>query len=152
MLEILLCRILGWHKPPVRGSILWWFGGDASDRCSRCGKKILRDSQGIFTIHSKEGIAMHYKDGTQAQLGDTVRGFGYNVKHEIQGVVVGLTPGSDTCNIQIAYAKPADEFHVGMVYRTHSHAVDQPPTQTLVDLGIEYGEARAFTLIDGPPR
>ena len=34
---------------------------------------------------------MHYKDGTEAELWDVVRGKGYNLPYEIQGIVVGLT-------------------------------------------------------------
>ena len=51
---------------------------------------------------------MHYKDGTPAQVHDVVRGKGYNVKGpdgqlaEITGTVVGLSPGTESCNIQIA--------------------------------------------------
>jgi hypothetical protein len=45
---------------------------------------------------------MHYKDGTKAHLGDIVRGRGYNLKHDIQGVVVGLTAGQDQCGIHVA--------------------------------------------------
>lgn len=45
----------------------------------------------------------HYKDGTEATIGDVVRGKGYNVLHEIVGKVVGITPGSASCNIQVAH-------------------------------------------------
>lgn len=45
---------------------------------------------------------MHYKDGTQAELGDIVRGKGYNLPHEVQGIVVGLTPGQGSCDIHVA--------------------------------------------------
>src|SRR3972149_6934345 len=49
---------------------------------------------------------MHYKSGEEARLGDIVRGIGYNVKREIEGIVVGLTPGADTCNLQVAHLSP----------------------------------------------
>lgn len=51
----------------------------------------------------------HYKDGTEAKVGDVVKGKGYNVKDalgnlkEFIGTVVGITPGSESCNIQVAY-------------------------------------------------
>lgn len=45
----------------------------------------------------------HYKDGTEAKVGDLVKGFGYNVKHEIVGKVVQLTANSETCNIAVAH-------------------------------------------------
>jgi hypothetical protein len=46
---------------------------------------------------------VHYKDGTEAKIGDIVKGRGYNVQREIVGTVVGLTPGSASCNIQVAH-------------------------------------------------
>ena len=48
----------------------------------------------------------HYKDGTEARLGDLVRGRGYNLKHEVQGVVVGLSPGQGSCDIHVATLRP----------------------------------------------
>jgi hypothetical protein len=45
---------------------------------------------------------MHYKDGTPAHLGDIVRGRGYNLPYDVQGVVVGLTEGQDKCGIHVA--------------------------------------------------
>lgn len=44
---------------------------------------------------------MHYKDGTEAQIGDIARGKGYNLLYPVQGVVVGLTPGSGSCDIHV---------------------------------------------------
>lgn len=49
---------------------------------------------------------MHYKDGTEAHLGDIARGRGYNLKHDVQGVVVGLTPGVGSCDIHVATLIP----------------------------------------------
>ena len=45
---------------------------------------------------------MHYKDGTEAKLGDIVQGQGYNLPYEVHGVVVGLTPGTGSCDIHVA--------------------------------------------------
>ena|SRR5689334_3619483 len=51
----------------------------------------------------------HYKDGTETKVGDVVRGKGYNLKdadgnlREFVGTVVGVTPGSASCNIQVAH-------------------------------------------------
>lgn len=49
----------------------------------------------------------HYKDGSAAHLGDTVRGRGYNLPHDITGVVVGLTPGAGACDLHVATARAA---------------------------------------------
>jgi hypothetical protein len=45
---------------------------------------------------------VHYRDGKEAQLGDIVKGTPYDIKHDIVGRVIGLTPGTDTCNIRVA--------------------------------------------------
>lgn len=45
---------------------------------------------------------MHYKDGTEAKLGDIARGRGYNLPYDVQGVVVGLNEGQDSCGIHLA--------------------------------------------------
>lgn len=53
---------------------------------------------------------MHYKDGTEAKIGDEVHGRGYNVKREITGVVVHLTPGAKTCNLTVMHAARFDVY------------------------------------------
>ena len=51
----------------------------------------------------------HYRDGTEAKVGDVVKGVGYNLKNAdgtrrvFVGTVVGVTPGSAACNIQVAH-------------------------------------------------
>lgn len=59
----------------------------------------------------------HYSDGTEAKIGDIVRGTGYNVKHEIIGKVVNVRPG-ESCTLSIA--------HVGA--KTSVHATINPET------------------------
>lgn len=49
----------------------------------------------------------HYKDGQAAHLGDTVKGRGYNLPHDVTGVVVGLTPGAGSCDIHVATVRAA---------------------------------------------
>lgn len=102
---------------------------------------------------------MHYKDGTEAKLGDFVKGTGYNVKNPdktpriIVGKVVGLTPGSHSCNIQVAHILTA------------SLAKDQfPPFQLYAEKGVrsqdntfgafldrEYGQCDEFELVHREP-
>lgn len=48
---------------------------------------------------------MHYKDGTEAKLGDHVRGKTYNYPREISGTVVGLK-GGESCNLIVAFVAP----------------------------------------------
>lgn len=49
----------------------------------------------------------HYKDGTVALPGDIAKGKGYNIPHEITGVVLQVFP-SDSCNLRIAVTKMDD--------------------------------------------
>jgi hypothetical protein len=66
----------------------------------------------------------HYKDGTEAKIGDVVRGKGYNVKdkdqnlREFVGTVVGITPGSTACNIQVAHVV-VSPLPFGVSYSPH---------------------------------
>lgn len=45
----------------------------------------------------------HYRDGTEAKLGDVVKGKPYNTPHEVVGVVVGLKKAEDSCGISVAF-------------------------------------------------
>lgn len=47
----------------------------------------------------------HYKDGTEAKVGDQVTGKLYNTTGIRAGTVVSITPGSDSCNAQVAYVE-----------------------------------------------
>lgn len=76
----------------------------------------------------------HYKDGTEAKIGDQVIGRGYNVKHVISGVVVSLTPGTDTCNLSVAHALRYDG------YGTLPNAFPM--------MSVEYGQTDRFERAD----
>lgn len=69
----------------------------------------------------------HYKNGIEAKRGDVVKGKGYNVPHEIQGILVGVEPGADTCNVRVAWLKPV-----------------QVGDSIVPTVDIEYGQADAF--------
>src|SRR4051794_27523083 len=65
-------------------------------------------------LRSIRGQTMpHYADGTEAKLGDRVRGTGYNLKDsankplEFEGIVVGVVPNSEACNIRVAFLRAA---------------------------------------------
>ncbi|MHB2015358.1 MAG: hypothetical protein ACYCW6_00260 [Candidatus Xenobia bacterium] len=59
-----------------------------------------------------------------------VKGIGYNVGYELTGVVTQITEGSETCNIQIAHARPR--------LRGDASAL------AYVTLDTEYGQANHF--------
>lgn len=86
----------------------------------------------------------HYKDGTEAKVGDVVKGKGYNIPHEIIGTVVSIQPNADACNLRVAVAKVTSITQcygtAGMIYR------DDAQTCVIVP-DIEYGETRAFEKI-----
>jgi len=56
----------------------------------------------------------HYKDGSEAKVGDHVVGKLYNSGPEPKaGVIISITPGTESCNAQVQFceAKPVeDEF------------------------------------------
>lgn len=71
----------------------------------------------------------HYKDGTAAHLGDLVKGRGYNLRYNVVGVVVGLTPGSGACDIHVATLRPckATGMEVAVypvIYEEHGTCAD----------------------------
>lgn len=47
----------------------------------------------------------HYADGTEAKVGDLVKGKPYNTPHEIVGEIVQITPSTDSCNCIVAFIK-----------------------------------------------
>lgn len=99
---------------------------------------------------------MHYANGRAAKAGDVVRGKGYNIKHEIVGLLVFASPQSTACNCQVAtvtkgcpvlhYAHPQPEPNAsGSVYFA---AHPSSPSQFGVMATIEYGQLDAFVAID----
>lgn len=83
---------------------------------------------------------MHYKDGTAAQVGDIVRGRGYNLKYDIVGPVTELLAG-DSCNIRVMVkiARP-----VPGTFEDRAPAV---PGHLSFDDYVEAGATKDFELI-----
>lgn len=82
----------------------------------------------------EESTMPHYKDGTVAQVGDVVRGKGYNIPHEVIGKVLSVS-AAETCNLSIAC--------VGQATRVYRDSGGYP----LVQAEVEYGETAAFEKI-----
>lgn len=80
----------------------------------------------------------HYADGTEAKVGDLVKGHGYNVKHEIIGKVINVRPGN-SCTLSVAYvgATTAVWFRDG-----EDNRMAFAPVHVVAD--IEYGDTRSF--------
>jgi hypothetical protein len=103
----------------------------------------------------------HYRDGTPATVGDVVRGRGYNVKDEkgspaeFTGTVVGITPGSQSCNIQVAHVV-TKKLPAGWVYPDHrmfhqacvigcgSEGGKDGTEKVCATVSLEYGQADQF--------
>lgn len=79
----------------------------------------------------------HYQDGTPAQIGDIVKGQGYNVKHEIIGKVLDIKEET-SCNLTLVCISQDSQVYVGDGKKTWGWKID--PT-------IEYGECAKFVKI-----
>jgi len=98
----------------------------------------------------------HYKDGTEAKPGDIARGKGYNIPHEITGVVLQVFP-SESCNLRIAVATEKQyPANLGFKYSNFTNGGHGPlykkPDGTVgeVDLNIEAGSVQEFELVYRP--
>lgn len=97
---------------------------------------------------------MHYANGRAAAAGDVVRGKGYNIKHEIIGLLVFANPGATACNCQVAtvtksspvlhYAYPQAPNADGALF----FAGMPTPSFKGVEATLEYGQLDAFVAID----
>jgi hypothetical protein len=74
-----------------------------------------------------------YADGGEARCGDVAKGRTYNCEHEVIGVVVSVTPGVASCELQVAFTSRADTtFMVGA------------PKPIVVVQRVDFADARAF--------
>ncbi len=94
---------------------------------------------------------MHYANGRAAKAGDVVRGKGYNIKHEITGILVHATPGASACNCQVATVTKNPSL---LAVQDGDHLVAALPASHLAGYGhaslatIEYGQLDAFVALD----
>ncbi len=94
----------------------------------------------------------HYKDGTEAKVGDFVVGKGYNVKDAdgelatIAGRLIHITPNSDACNVTVAYTKmlPVNVGNLTPVGGGSCRYDYITADGQLVVLSTEYGQADHF--------
>lgn len=103
----------------------------------------------------------HYKDGTPAQVGDVVKGKGYNLRDKdkqlatIVGRVLQITPDASTCNIQVAVLMTDDlppcfdqpfYRHYAALGLLH-HATGPNGKKTFTRVELEYGQCDHFEKI-----
>lgn len=87
----------------------------------------------------------HYVDGTEAVVGDVVRGKGYNIKDEngelatIVGILVGVTPGVEQCNVKVLIPTA-----IAPTLANLASPLDGLTTYFAVPGRIEYGQADHF--------
>lgn len=85
---------------------------------------------------------MHYRDGTEAFVGDIARGRGYNLPYDIVGPVTQLIPANgDACNIRV-------EVRVAK-WHEYSHDDGGPdiPAHFTFETYEEAGAVRDFELV-----
>lgn len=106
----------------------------------------------------------HYRDGTEARIGDIVRGSTYNHKGRIVGTLVSVTPGSETCNCTVAFASlvalpalPTGAANpLGSWYGVFTALGCNPPiihqggNASAIVGAYDYGEVRALELVERP--
>ena len=95
----------------------------------------------------------HYKDGTEAKVGDVIRGKPYNTPREIVGVVLSVTPNTESCNCVVAFVETQDctneevqavQKHVGYSAFQFQHVGDG--FKKIVGKA-DHGETKAFEKI-----
>ena len=99
----------------------------------------------------------HYADGSPAKIGDHVIGMGYNVKHPISGIVVGVIEGSESCNLRVAYidqqpVRKADPNNAYDSAKPTGHVIGYSGMCIVVDsvplkVDMEYGDTKGFNKI-----
>jgi hypothetical protein len=113
----------------------------------------------------------HYKDGTEAKVGDLIKGTGYNIKGDsgkpavIVGTLARITPNSDSCNLIIltTVAHPLDKDDPSFAYKINEadRIMNNYPggivdnAQSMNELWAvtakeEYGAIKDFELIHRP--
>lgn len=97
----------------------------------------------------------HYKDGTEAKVGDIVKGTGYNVKDKdgsprvIHGKVIQVTK-AESCNLAVAHL---DEKSPLLYNHEHPIERDNVTGHTQIGYGVavipsvEYGATKDFEKI-----
>jgi hypothetical protein len=96
----------------------------------------------------------HYKNGELAQVGDVVKGKGYNVKHEIVGTVLTISQHSETCNLDIAHIIEKRIDPKMSPLAAAAEAASHGATlwgDAVLRVGVEYGQTDHFELVHREP-
>lgn len=90
----------------------------------------------------------HYSDGTETKTGDIARGRPANVKRDVEGVVIRVTPG-ETCNLVIGYPKATKVYLDGLNVVNGYVLGPEGPGRVLpvAAIAYDYGDCKNFTLV-----
>lgn len=90
----------------------------------------------------------HYSDGTPARIGDKVRGVPYNNNgQEVVGIVAGLVPNTDACNLRVVFHRLVDpsKSSANHLY-CYRHNYGEPPL--FFETTFDYGAVKDFALLE----
>lgn len=92
----------------------------------------------------------HYKDGTEAKIGDRVRGTGYNAESKgydpakgIEGVVTDVRPGV-SCTLSVAYLSPVKPDATAQDGTVRYYGTVLHVGGAALRVQEEYGDTRGF--------
>lgn len=97
---------------------------------------------------------MHYSNGRAAKVGDLVRGKGYNIKHEIVGLLLSANAAATACNCTVATVSSGSQVKAtgwrnttipGFAFAKDASGEVFPGE---VIATIEYGQLDAFVALD----
>lgn len=89
----------------------------------------------------------HYKDGTPAKDGDTVKGIPYNTQgKEVAGTIFDINPTMETCNCKVAFVEVAPMDKIPVETFVHLVTLGNGVRMGLV-ARYDYGEVKAFEKI-----
>jgi hypothetical protein len=96
----------------------------------------------------------HYKNGELAQVGDLVKGRGYNVKHEIVGKILSINQNSETCNLTVAHVieqRLDPKMDPLLAARDGASQGATYWDGVILRVGVEYGQTDHFELVHREP-
>lgn len=92
----------------------------------------------------------HYKDGTEARIGDVIKGRGYNVPHDVIGVLVDIRAGA-TCNLSVSCVANSSQLVATLHKDTDTGVLRTVMSTMRAEPITEYGQADAFELVYRQP-
>jgi hypothetical protein len=98
---------------------------------------------------NQQGEIMHYRNGREAKVGDTVVGLTYNRKGQVAGTLLSLTPGPDNCSAKVGYL---ETFPVSAIQRHSTSAPgfigpDDKVVKVVIIQGAEQHGAYGFDAV-----